>query len=217
MTLNGDIMHIARRRMVQAVKRDGVRDPRVLEVMGEMPRQFFVEEGLRNQAYDNNPLSIGMQQTISQPSIVAIMTEALMLNGGEKVLEIGTGSGYQTAILAKLCDWVYSIERIGALYNRARDVLEKLRIFNVSLKVGDGTAGWLEEAPFDAILVTAGAPRLPEPLTRQLAEGGRLVIPVGPPDRQALLRVTLTQGKLAREEITGCRFVPLKGRYGWEE
>ncbi len=215
MSLGPDIMQIARRRMVEALKRDGITDPQVLEAMGEIPRQFFVEESLRNQAYDNNPLNIGMQQTISQPTMVATMTQALSLSGREKVLEIGTGSGYQTAILAQLSDWVYSVELISGLYYRARDVLEKLRIFNINLMMGDGSLGWPEKAPFDAIMVTAGAPQIPEPLLAQLAENGRLVIPVGPAGMQTLVRITRTPDKLVREDLVGCRFVPLKGRHGW--
>ena len=209
-------MQTARRRMVEMLAKKGIHDSRVLEAMNQIPRQFFMDPGLANQAYDNRPLHIGLNQTVSQPEIVAHMTQAMLLTGHEKLLEIGTGSGYQTAILAKLSDWVYSIERFHELHRQARDVLEQLRIFNLNLKVDDGSLGWLEEAPFDGIMVTAAAPIAPEPLLGQLAEGGRLLIPVGSRGSQMLLRITRHEGRFIREELMGCRFVPLVGQHGWD-
>jgi protein-L-isoaspartate(D-aspartate) O-methyltransferase len=147
--------------------------------------------------------------------MVAIMTDALGLTGAEKVLEIGTGSGYQTAILAKLADWVFSIERLPELSRKAQGVLEKLKIFNVNLEVGDGTKGWPAEAPYDAIIVTAGGPALPRPLEKQLADGGRLVAPVGDRRLQTLVRVTRRGDEFIRQELGGCRFVDLIGEHGW--
>jgi len=161
------------------IRSRGIKDERVLKAMGSVPRHLFIEEALRDQAYNDNPLPIGDNQTISQPYIVALMTEALELRGREKVLEIGTGSGYQTAILAELADQVFSIERIAFLASKARRVLDQLKYFNVAIRVGDGTYGWREESPFDAILIAAGAPDIPKKLLEQLKIGGRLVIPVG--------------------------------------
>jgi protein-L-isoaspartate(D-aspartate) O-methyltransferase len=211
-------MAAARERMVQTqlVSR-GISDPKVLYAMGKVPRHLFVEEALQNQAYGDFPLPIGDQQTISQPYIVAFMTEALELTGVEKVLEIGTGCGYQAAILAELAPSVYSIERIHTLASRARRTLESLRYFNVNIKVGDGTLGWPEEAPFDAIIVTAASPGIPRPLLDQLAMGGRLVIPVGDRDSQTLDLVHKTPEGLQHDYRGGCRFVKLIGSYGWEK
>jgi protein-L-isoaspartate(D-aspartate) O-methyltransferase len=207
--------HISRRRMVETIARQGVRDQRVLAVMNQIPRHLFAPELPPGQAYANEAFFIGSGQTISQPLIVGLMVQALMLGGQEKVLEVGTGSGYQTAILARLCDWVYSIERLLELYNRPLDLLAKLQIYNTSLRRGDGSLGWPEEAPFDAIIVAAGAPQVPAPLLEQLAEGGRLVIPVGRGQSQTLLRITRAMGQYRREELESCRFVPLVGRHGW--
>jgi len=207
---------VARRRMVQEqIAARGVHDQRLLKVMQEIPRHLFVDEALMSQAYNDHPLSIGEGQTISQPYMVALMTDALGLTGREKVLEIGTGSGYQTAILARLCDWVYSVERILELSRRAQRVLEKIGVFNVNLVVGDGSKGWPAEAPYDAIIVTAGGPSLPRPLLGQLAEGGRLVVPVGGRSLQTLYRVTRRGDKFVEEDLGGCRFVDLVGEYGW--
>jgi protein-L-isoaspartate(D-aspartate) O-methyltransferase len=178
-----------------------------------------VEEAMMDQAYNDNPLPIGERQTISQPYIVALMTEALALTGKEKVLEIGTGSGYQTAILAELADRVCSIERIASLAGMARKTLDYLNAFNVAIRVGDGTYGWKEEAPFDAILVTAGAPKVPPILVEQLGAGGRLVIPVGSRSTQTLLKVTRLSENIEdvkKEDLGGCRFVDLIGEHGWE-
>ena len=190
----------------------GIRDARVLEAMGSIERELFVPEKLRSLAYEDRPLSIGEGQTISQPYMVAFMTQLLSLKGTERVLEIGTGSGYQTAVLGKLAAEVYSIEIIPKLSDRAKILLVQLGFDNVHLKVGDGFFGWEEQGPFDAILVTAAAPKIPEPLWRQLREGGRLIMPLGA-ERQAqtLVRVTKSDGKQVVEELTGVVFVPLTG------
>ena len=196
----------------------GVSDLRVLKAMEKIPRHLFVDEGLIDQAYNDNPLPIERRQTISQPYIVALMSEAMALTGREKVLEIGTGSGYQTAILAELAERVFSIERIAVLATGARRVLDILNDYNVAIRVGDGTYGWREESPFEAIMVTAGAPRIPRLLIEQLAVGGRLVIPVGSRNTQALLRLTRMSEDpedLKQEDLGGCRFVDLIGEHGW--
>ena len=207
---------VARRRMVQEqIAARGIHDQRLLKAMQDLPRHLFVDEALMSQAYNDHPLSIGEGQTISQPYMVALMTDALGLTGREKVLEIGTGSGYQTAILARLCDWVYSVERIHSLNRRAQRVLEMVGVFNVNLVVGDGSKGWPEQAPYDAIIVTAGGPSLPQPLLGQLGEGGRLVAPVGSRSLQNLYRVTRRGGQFVEEDLGGCRFVDLVGEYGW--
>jgi protein-L-isoaspartate(D-aspartate) O-methyltransferase len=207
----------ARLKMVeeQIVSR-GIKDPRVIAAMKKVPRHLFVEEALQSQAYSDHPLPIGEKQTISQPYMVALMTEALQLKEKEKVLEIGAGSGYQTAILAELAEKVFSIERIRSLAIKARQLLYELGYFNVEIKIFDGTHGWMEEAPFDAIIVTAGAPDIPQPLLDQLAIDGRLVIPVGDAYAQDLMRVTKTKEGIKKEELGGCRFVKLIGKYGWE-
>ena len=208
----------ARSKMVeeQIVSR-GINDPKLVAAMKKIPRHLFVEEALQNQAYSDHPLPIGEKQTISQPYIVALMTEALLLTGKEKVLEIGTGSGYQTAILAELSEKVFSIERIRPLAIRARKLLYELGYFNVEIKIFDGTFGWMEESPFDAIMVTAGSPNIPQSLVDQLAKGGRLLIPVGDAYAKDLIRVTKTEEGIKREDLGGCRFVKLIGKYGWEE
>ncbi len=207
----------ARLKMVEEqIASRGIRDARLIAAMKKIPRHLFVEEALQSQAYTDHPLPIGEKQTISQPYMVALMTEALLLTGKEKVLEIGTGSGYQTAILAEMCEKVYSVERIRPLALRARKLLYELGYFNVEIKIFDGTFGWTEESPFDAILVTAGSPDIPQPLVDQLATGGRLVIPVGDAFVQDLFRVTKTKEGVKREDLGGCRFVKLIGKYGWE-
>lgn len=200
------------------IRARGVSDPRLLKAIEKIPRHLFVDEGLIDQAYNDNPLPIDRQQTISQPYIVALMTEAMELTGREKVLEIGTGSGYQTALLAELAERVFSIERIAVLAAGARRVLDALNHYNVAIRVGDGTYGWREESPFDAILVTAGAPSIPKILIEQLTIGGRLVIPVGSRHSQALLKLTrLSEDPedVKREDLGGCRFVDLIGEHGW--
>jgi protein-L-isoaspartate(D-aspartate) O-methyltransferase len=210
-----------RARMVESqIKSRGIQDPRVLKVMESVPRHLFVDEGLVDQAYSDNPLPIGEKQTISQPYIVALMTEALELKGREKVLEIGTGSGYQTAILAQLADRVFSIERVASLASRARKVLDQLQCYNVAIRVGDGSWGWKEESPFDAIIVTAASPRIPQYLLEQLAPGGRLVAPVGNRDIQTLYQLTRSfenPQEIKTIDLGGCRFVSLIGESGWKE
>lgn len=209
----------ARRRMVeQHIKPRGVTDPLVLEAMLKVPRHLFVEEALRSQAYGDYPLPIGQKQTISQPYMVAVMTEALRLKGGEKVLEIGTGSGYQAAVLSCIAGRVYTVERIAELARRARRVLDQIAYTNINIKVTDGTYGWEEEQPFDGILVTAGAPSVPSSYLQQLSIGARLVIPVGSLGSQTLMRVTKTgEGRYEEERLLDCRFVPLIGRNGWQK
>ena len=207
----------ARLKMVEEqIASRGVSDAKLIAAMKKIPRHLFVEEALQNQAYSDHPLPIGEKQTISQPYMVALMTEALLLTGKEKVLEIGTGSGYQTAILAELSEKVFSIERIRPLALRARKLLYELGYFNVEIKIFDGTFGWMEESPFDAMIVTAGSPDIPQPLIDQLVIGGRLVIPVGDAFVQDLFRVTKIEEGIKKEDLGGCRFVKLIGKYGWE-
>jgi protein-L-isoaspartate(D-aspartate) O-methyltransferase len=200
----------------QVVSR-GITNPRLIETLLKIPRHLFVQEAMAAQAYSDGPLPIGEKQTISQPYMVALMTDLLELTSNDHVLEIGTGSGYQTAILASLVRRVWTIERIRPLAMQARKVLDSLHLLNVNIKVGDGTLGWSEEGPFDAILVTAGAPAIPETLAKQLAPGGRLVIPVGDESNQTLLRIRkAADGTLSQETGIGCRFVPLIGQQGWQ-
>jgi protein-L-isoaspartate(D-aspartate) O-methyltransferase len=210
-----------RMRMVDSqIRARGIRDSRLLKVMEKIPRHLFVDEALREQAYNDNPLPIDAGQTISQPYIVALMTEALELSGGEKVLELGTGSGYQTAILAELAERVFSIERIASLASGARKILDSLNYFNVAIRVGDGTYGWKGESPFDAIIVTAGAPTIPHTLVEQLTVGGRLVIPIGGRHSQIMMRVTRLSEDVKdvkKDTLGGCRFVDLIGDHGWEQ
>ncbi len=210
---------VARRRMVeQQIVARGIDDPRLIDAMNKVPRHFFVDEGLRGHAYADGSLPIGHKQTISQPFMVAAMSTALELQGHERVLEIGTGSGYQTAILAMLAKRVYSVERIAALATRARKALDQLQLSNVNIKIADGTLGWKDQAPFDAILVAAGAPDVPQEYLHQLAAGGKLVLPVGGYNQQSLIQITrLGDDQFQREELMGCRFVPLIGEAGWAE
>jgi protein-L-isoaspartate(D-aspartate) O-methyltransferase len=213
-----DKFNTARRDMVETqIKRRGVSDLRVLMAMRKVPRHKFVPPIQQDQAYGDYPLPIGEDQTISQPYIVALMTEILEVKDTDKVLEIGTGSGYQAAVLAELAAQVYSIERIPSLAARAQKVMEELGYTNIHIKVGDGTLGWPEEAPFDAIMVTAGAPQVPRPLTEQLALDGRLVIPVGDQWSQTLTLMRKTKDGLKTEYHGGCRFVRLIGQHGWKE
>jgi len=206
-----------RDQMVESLRRGGIRDARLLEVMAEVPRHLFVPEALRHQAYsDDVSIHIGEGQTISQPRIVALMTEAARIGPEGRVLEIGTGSGYQAAVLSSLARFVFTIERVGSLAREAKRVLDFLGIDNVSVKVMDGTLGWRAQAPFDAILVTAGAPEVPAPLVGQLADGGRLVVPVGPRDTQVLQVVERRGERTFASELKGACFVPLIGRHGWE-
>lgn len=210
---------IARKRMVedQVIGR-GIKDRRVIDAMLKVPRHKFVEEALEGKAYQDAPLPIGEKQTISQPYMVAVMSEALALDGSETVLEVGTGSGYQAAVLALLADRVFSLERIPSLARRARKVLDGCGFSKVNIRVADGTHGWQDMAPFQAIIVTAGAPEVPQNYLDQLAIGGRLVIPVGDRDTQVLLRITRTgEREYQEEKMLGCRFVPLIGNHGWEK
>ena len=194
-----------------------ISDKRVLSAMARVPRELFVSPDNYHAAYEDMPLGIGFGQTISQPFIVALMTQALELKGDEKVLELGTGSGYQTAILAGLAKWVVSIERIPQLAESARQVLDKLGYTNIEIHATAGTLGWPDGAPYDAIIVTAGAPCVPDALLEQLALGGRLVIPVGSRWEQDLLKVTRRKKGNKVESLGGCRFVPLVGKDAWEE
>lgn len=212
---NHDRYEVARRRMVtEQLVSGGIKDRRVLDAMGKVPRHEFVNSGMMDLAYEDRPLQIGMGQTISQPFMVAIMTEALALTGPEKILEIGTGSGYQAAILAELAKEVYSIERIDALSIRARRALHKLLYQNIHFRIGDGTLGWPEEAPFDRIIITAANPHIPLPLTEQLNESGRLILPLGEDFTQILTLVEKKGNRLESSSICGCVFVPLVGKYG---
>jgi len=195
----------------------GIDDPRVLEAMRKVPREVFVQGPMQDEAYDDRPLPIGEDQTISQPFIVALMSQALGLRDEDKVLEIGTGSGYQAAVLAELSQAVYTVERIDSLLETARTNLEKLGYTNVHLKRFDGTLGWPEHAPYDAIMVTAAAPRIPRPLFGQLKEGGRMVIPIGDRLGQDLVKVTKKQHGYFEQNLGGVRFVSLVGDYGWKE
>lgn len=205
-----------RNRMVdtQLAPRDIV-DIRVLEVFRKVPRHMFVKESLWDEAYGDFPLSIDFGQTISQPYIVALMTQCLELNGTEEVLEVGTGSGYQSAILAELAKQVYSIERHEELVTNARNILDQLGYTNIHIKTGDGTLGWEEFGPYDGIIVTAGAPSVPKTLKDQLRDNGRLVIPVGGTYSQTLTVVKRSGNKFTENQICGCVFVPLVGKYGW--
>jgi len=199
----------------QQLEPRGISDRRVLEVMSRVPRHLFVPERLRKRAYSDTPLHIGEGQTISQPYMVALMTEMLGLRGSEKVLEVGTGSGYQTAILAELGQFAHTIERVSSLAEQARQRLAGLGYTNVEVHLGDGSLGLEFEAPFDAIIVTAGAPETPAALCSQLAEGGTLIVPVGSQTLQRLQIVKKRRGQLSTKESTGCVFVPLIGEDGW--
>jgi len=195
----------------------GIKDARVIEAMRKIPRHRFVDAGIVNRSYDDSALPIGEKQTLSQPFMAAQMTGALCLRGNEKVLEIGTGSGYQTALLAELCFNVFSVEKIRALSRKARALLDRLEYHNIAIHVGDGTIGWSEHAPYDAIIVAAGAPAVPKPLLEQLAAGGRLVIPVGDERAQVLLKITRGPASFAEERLGECRFVKLFGKNGWRD
>lgn len=213
-----DQYETGRARMVleQLQSRD-IRDPRTLAAMSEVPRHCFVDDAMQGRAYGDHPLPIGAGQTISQPYIVAYMTQALRLTGKEKVLEIGTGSGYQAAVLSRMCSQVLTVERINSLLAGARRVFDKLRYFNIRSKLDDGTLGWPEFAPYDAIIVTAGGPGIPEPLIQQLADPGRLIIPVGSQHEQVLQLLEKKEGAVEISLLTGVRFVDLVGEYGWNK
>ena len=205
-----------REEMVQnQIEARGIHDPRVLAAFRKVPRHLFVSEALMDQAYGDFPLPIGEQQTISQPFIVAEMTQALELGKDDRVLEIGTGSGYQAAILAEIVFRVYTIERIYPLYVKTRKLFDKLQYHNIVTRYSDGTTGWSDESPFDAIIVTAGAPEIPEALIKHLAAGGRMVIPVGNQFSQDLIKVNKNNGGIQTTSLGGCRFVKLLGEHGW--
>jgi len=201
--------------MVERLAERGIRDPKVLTAFKDVPRHRLVPEALHGQAYQDTALPIGSGQTISAPSVVAVMTAALELQGGERLLEVGTGSGYQAAVLSRLVERVVSIERVPKLAAAARSSLDRLGVTNVVVHLGDGTAGRSQDGPFDAIVVTAGGPEIPAPLLQQLAPGGRLVGPFGAKDQQELLRVRAAPQGFQREVIGRCRFVDLVGAHGW--
>lgn len=209
-------MRGSRRRLVEALREKGITDLAVLRAFEQTPRHLFVPTGVRHRAYEDSALPIGNGQTISQPSIHARYLEILRLTGREKVLEVGTGSGYQTVLLAHLAAQVFSIERIAPLLQSARENIARAGVRNVSLLLGDGTLGWREYAPYDAILVSAGSPTIPQPLVDQLAEGGRMLIPLGGQDVQTLAVLTRKQGAIVREDVLPVRFVPLLGQHGWQ-
>ncbi len=206
-----------RNRMVdeQLIPR-GIKDSRVLSAMRKVPRHLFVDEASIHSAYDDNAMSIGEGQTISQPYMVAVMTEALELKGDEKILEIGTGSGYQAAVLAELGGYVFTIERVPSLAYRAEKILDEQGYFNISVRVSNGTLGWEGERSFDRVIVTAGAPEVPDSLINQLTDGGILVIPVGDRYSQMLKKVKKTAGEIITTSLLPCVFVPLIGEYGWK-
>ncbi len=207
----------ARRRLVEALREKGIRDLAVLRAFDLTPRHAFVPTGVRHRAYEDASLPIGSGQTISQPSIHARYLEVLALTGRERVLEVGTGSGYQTALLSHLAAQVFTIERIPALYAMARDAINRAGVRNVSMLLGDGTVGWREYAPYDAILVSAGGPVIPQPLVEQLADGGRMIVPVGPLAEQTLTLVTRRGEAVETKDLAPVRFVPLYGTHGWEQ
>ena len=216
MSLNASGYDIIRERMVEdQLIRRGIQDPATLSAMRTVPRHLFVEDAMRSRAYGDHPLPIGAGQTISQPFIVAFMTEALQLNEKSRVLEIGTGSGYQAAILSRICQRIYTIERIDSLLSKARKLFDKLHYHNIVSRIDDGTEGWPSEAPFDGIIVTAAGPKIPEPLLDQLGDPGRMVIPVGDHYSQELKLITQKNGTINVTTIEYVRFVDLIGSHGW--
>ena len=204
-----------RRRLVELLQSSGIRDVAVLRAIDLTPRHLFVPSAVRHRAYEDSALPIGNGQTISQPSIHARYLELLQLSGREKVLEVGTGSGYQTVLLSHLVEQVFSIERIPALLERSREIVRQLNVRNVSLLLGDGTFGWREYGPYDAILVSAAAPDVPQPLVDQLADGGRMLVPLGGKEEQTLVLITRRGDEVERRDIAPVRFVPLVGTHGW--
>jgi protein-L-isoaspartate(D-aspartate) O-methyltransferase len=203
--------------VARQIRNRGIRSPRVLEAMEAVPRHLFVPAEGVPAAYADEPLPIGEGQTISQPFMVAAMAEALSLQPNESVLEVGAGSGYQAAVLSRLAATVIAVETQPTLAESARERLAALGYANVRIELADGSLGWPSGAPYDAILVTAAAPEVPQPLLDQLAEGGRLVIPVGSPEQQDLIRIAKRDGRIAERSLYACRFVPLLGRYGWQK
>jgi len=219
LTLNENSIKYERQReeMVRRqIQTRGVTDSKVLAAMCKVPRHLFVSEALRDQAYGDFPLPIGEQQTISQPYIVAEMTQALQPGKEDRILEIGTGSGYQAAILAEIVFRVYTIEKINSLFLNSRKLFDKLHYHNIVTKYSDGTSGWSDESPFDGIIVTAGSPEIPKPLVSQLAVGGRMVIPVGDRYSQELIKLYKDEHGIHKTNLGGCRFVKLVGEYGWK-
>lgn len=206
-----------RRDLIGTIREKGIDDLEVLRAFDQVPRHLFLPEAVHHRAYEDAPLPIGYGQTASQPSLQALYLQTLRLTPRDRVLEVGTGSGFQTALLAQLAGHVYSVERIRELSMRAREVLDRLRVRNVALLVGDGTIGWSRYAPYNAILVAAGAPAVPSALIEQLAPGGRMLIPIGDRKEQKLLLYRRTEDGVETEEITRCTFVPLIGRFGWTE
>jgi protein-L-isoaspartate(D-aspartate) O-methyltransferase len=205
-----------RRGLIETLQERGIRGLDVLRAFDLVPRHEFLPESVRHRAYEDVAIPIGFGQTASQPSLQALYMQLLHLEPHEKVLEIGTGSGFQTAVLAQLVRNVYSVERLRPLAIRAREILDRVRISNVAILVGDGTIGWSRYAPYDAILVAAGSPTVPEPLVAQLRVGGRMLVPVGSLESQSLVLVVRTSGGYEAEEVLDCTFVPLLGRFGWE-
>ena len=205
----------ARERLIETMRERGIHDLAVLEAFSRVPRQAFVPEAVRHRAYDDAPLPIGFGQTASQPSLQALYMQVLGIEARHRVLEVGTGSGYQTAVLALLGGQVYSVERIAALSQRARRALDDMRLSNVALMVGDGTLGWARYSPYDRILVAAGSPNVPQALVDQLAPDGAMAIPIGDRDTQQLTIVRRTQDGVETEAVTECTFVPLVGRFAW--
>jgi protein-L-isoaspartate(D-aspartate) O-methyltransferase len=201
----------------EQIRKRGISSPRLLEALARVPRHLFVPEELALHAYEDRAIGIGEQQTISQPYMVASMTDYLELQGSERVLEVGAGSGYQAAVLAELAGQVITVEKNVSLADSARARLASLGYGNVRVEIGDGTLGWPDAAPFDAILVAAASPAVPPPLVAQLAEGGRLVIPVGESNKQTLMRIRKRAGEITQEKLFACQFVPLLGRYGWPD
>jgi protein-L-isoaspartate(D-aspartate) O-methyltransferase len=215
--MHGDSYAGYRQKLVEVVRAKGVRDLAVLRAVGEVPRHRFVPPALLRQAYEDGALPIGMGQTISQPSLQALTIEKLALTGQEKVLEVGTGSGYQTALLSKCAAMVFSVERVASLAEQARTTLVEIGVRNVSILVGDGTLGWRAYAPYDAIVVAAASPIVPQPLLEQLAPGGRLLIPLGPRDAQVLTLVTVAaDGTVSKTRLVDAIFVPLLGKHGFD-
>lgn len=206
-----------RRQLIETIRDRGIEDLEVLRVFDLVPRHLFVPEAVQHRAYEDAPVPIGFGQTASQPSLQALYLQILKIQNHQKVLEIGTGSGYQTALLGHLAGHVYSVERIRELSARARTVLDDLRFSNIALLVGDGTIGWSRYAPYDAILVAAASPDVPQALLDQLAEGGRMLIPIGDRNEQTLTLFEKTADGVRREDVTACTFVPLLGRFGWAE
>lgn len=205
----------ARRRLIETLQENGITDLAVLHAFEQTPRHLFVPTGVRHRAYEDSALPIGSGQTISQPTVHARYLQLLKLTGKETVLEVGTGSGYQTVLLSYLAARVFSIERVPELLERAREVIAACGVRNVSLKLGDGTLGWPEHAPYDAILVSAAAPNVPRPLLDQLADGGRMIVPIGDMEEQMLAMVTRRGDTFERRDIAPVRFVPLWGTHGW--